>query len=47
MPRDGAITFGDLIGKLDMLRIELPKCGRKQPATVICSYQLCTDEVIE
>jgi hypothetical protein len=28
MPRDGAITFGDLIGKLDILRVECPKCGR-------------------
>jgi len=28
MPRDGAIVFGDLIGKLDVLRIECPKCGR-------------------
>src|SRR5215469_833309 len=28
MPRDGAINFGDLIGKLDMLRIECAKCGR-------------------
>ena len=28
MSRDGAITFGDLIGKLDMLRIECAKCGR-------------------
>jgi hypothetical protein len=28
MPRDGAIIFGDLIGKLDMLRVECPKCGR-------------------
>ena len=28
MPRDGAIIFGDLIGKLDLLRIECPKCGR-------------------
>jgi len=27
MPRDGAIIFGDLIGKLDVLRIECPKCG--------------------
>jgi hypothetical protein len=27
-PRDGAIIFGDLIGKLDMLRIDCPKCGR-------------------
>ena len=30
MPRDGAIIFGDLIGKLDMLRIECPKCGRSE-----------------
>ncbi len=29
MPRDGAIIFSDLIGKLDLLRIECPKCGRK------------------
>jgi hypothetical protein len=28
MPRDSAIIFGDLIGKLDLLRIECPKCGR-------------------
>jgi hypothetical protein len=28
MPRDGAIIFNDLIGKLDVLRIECPKCGR-------------------
>ena len=28
MPRDGAIIFSDLIGKLDVLRIECPKCGR-------------------
>jgi len=27
MPRDGAIIFGDLIGKLDVLRFECPKCG--------------------
>ncbi len=28
MPRDGAITFADLIGKLDMLRVACDKCGR-------------------
>ncbi|HEX9322815.1 MAG TPA: hypothetical protein VF913_11930 [Xanthobacteraceae bacterium] len=28
IPRDGAIIFGDLIGKLDGLRIECAKCGR-------------------
>ena len=29
MPRDGAIIFGDLIGKLDMLHLACDKCGRK------------------
>jgi hypothetical protein len=29
MPRDGAIIFGDLIGKLDMLHVACDKCGRK------------------
>ena len=28
MPRDGAIVFGDLIGKLDMLRVSCDECGR-------------------
>jgi hypothetical protein len=28
MPRDGAIVFGDLIGKLDVLRVSCDKCGR-------------------
>ena len=28
MPRDGANTFGDLIGKLDTLRVSCEKCGR-------------------
>jgi hypothetical protein len=28
MPHDGAIIFSDLIGKLDVLRIEYAKCGR-------------------
>jgi len=27
MPRDGAIIFGDLIGKLDVLRGRCDKCG--------------------
>jgi hypothetical protein len=29
MPRDGAIIFGDLIGKLDVLQVACDKCGRK------------------
>jgi hypothetical protein len=28
MPRDGAIIFGDLIGKVDDLRVSCDKCGR-------------------
>jgi len=28
MPRDGAIIFSDLIGKLDVLRVRREKCGR-------------------
>jgi hypothetical protein len=28
MPHDGAIIFSDLIGKLDLLRVECAKCGR-------------------
>ena len=29
MPRDGAIIFSDLIGKLDTLRVACAKCGRE------------------
>ena len=28
MPRDRATIFGDLIGKLDVLRVVCEKCGR-------------------
>ena len=28
MPRDGAIVFGDLVGKLDVLVVACEKCGR-------------------
>ena len=28
MPRDGAIIFSDLIGKLDVLRVSCEKCAR-------------------
>jgi len=28
MPSNGAIIFGDLIGKLDRLRVSCEKCGR-------------------
>ena len=29
MPRDGAIIFSDLVGKLDVLQVECVKCGRE------------------
>ena len=29
MPRDGAIIFRDLVGKLEVLNIECDKCGRR------------------
>jgi len=28
MPRDGSLTPADLIGKLDVLRVECERCGR-------------------
>ena len=28
MPRDGAIIFSDLIGKLELIRVACDKCGR-------------------
>ncbi len=28
MSRDGAVIFGDLIGKLDVLYVHCPKCSR-------------------
>ena len=28
MPRDGSLTPRDLVGKLDVLRVECEKCGR-------------------
>ena len=39
MPREGAITFRDIVGKLTVLRITCDKCGRKR--------QYCVDHVIE
>lgn len=41
MPRDGAIIFRDLIGKLDVLRVECAKCGRSgrhRLAVLIAKY---------
>ena len=30
MPREGAIIFRDLVGKLDALNVECTKCGRRR-----------------
>jgi hypothetical protein len=35
MPRDGAIIFGDLIAKLDVLHVACDKCGRKGRYAVV------------
>jgi hypothetical protein len=37
MPRDGAIIFGDLVGKLGVLHVACDKCGRKGRYAVACS----------
>jgi hypothetical protein len=37
MPRDGAIIFRDLVGKLDALTVECDKCGRRGGVTSIGS----------
>ena len=29
MPKSGSITLGDLAGRIELLRIECDKCGRK------------------
>jgi len=45
MPPDGAIIFGDLVRKLDLLRIECPKCGRLgryRLADLITRYGRCS-----
>jgi hypothetical protein len=34
-PRDGAIIFSDLVGKLDALNVACDKCGRKGRYTVV------------
>ena len=37
MPRDGAIVFGDLVAKLDVLNVECTKCGRYSRYTSACA----------
>jgi hypothetical protein len=38
MPRDGATTFGDLVGKLDVLHVACDKCQRKDRYAVARRY---------
>jgi hypothetical protein len=41
MPREGAIIFRDLVGKLDVLNVECDKCGRRgrhHPHRLIAHY---------
>ena len=37
MPREGAIIFRDLVGKLDVLNIECEKCRDPIPDASFCS----------
>ena len=39
MPRDGAIIFSDLIGKLDVLRVSCEKCGRDGSYGLVVSFE--------
>jgi hypothetical protein len=34
MPRDGAIMFRDIVGKLDVLNVECDKCGHGSGITL-------------
>jgi hypothetical protein len=38
MPRDGAIIFGDLVGKLDVLKVACGKCGREGRYAVVAHF---------
>jgi len=43
MPRDGAITFRDIAGKLTMLRVTCDKCSRRgsyQVARLVERYSI-------
>jgi hypothetical protein len=41
IPRDTALTFGDLVGKVRMLRVECGKCGRAGLYSVPFLVQQC------
>ena len=38
-PRDGAIIFSDLIGKLDVLRVTCDKCARAAPCACTARHK--------
>jgi hypothetical protein len=43
MPRDGAIIFRDLVGKLEVLHLVCDKCGRRgryRPDRLIEQYRI-------
>jgi hypothetical protein len=48
MPRDGAIIFSDLIGKLDLIRVACDKCGRDgcYGSTRLIEDDSCMDSVL-
>jgi hypothetical protein len=39
MPREGAIIFRDLVGKLEVLNVECDKCGRRGRYRLYCLIQ--------
>lgn|ERR1700724_1064622 len=46
MPRDGAIIFADLIGKLAVLRIECAKCGGRARCSLVKPHGLLTQRAL-
>jgi hypothetical protein len=38
MPRDGAIIFRDIVGKLDVLNVECDKCGRRGRTVTVADF---------
>ena len=43
MPREGAIVFRDLVGKLDVLNVECDKCGRRRSYPLDRQPDACID----
>jgi hypothetical protein len=40
MPRDGAIIFGDLYGRLDILRVSCGQCGLPAHVLILAPHRL-------